>query len=261
MARISNPDLVFYACIARGATILAEYNRDQPDLPQLALKCIQLTPRHHSMFSQTCRRRSYTFLIDDPLVYFGIFDDALSKSERLHLLSELKGGFLELIKNGSVKSSSNLSPGPSLQAKFDAVLRELIPSGSDLESVSSPRSDGKKPPGLEPPKGGRNFTAQVMGSPGKRLKKKKRFNGEAINGGGSDGIIGKEINLENKVDVCDEMNGLVPKNNSYSVSDRQKAKQVWKKQVWVVLLLDLFVCAILFGVWLWVCRGFRCIDG
>lgn len=260
MPPISNPNLVLYACIARGTTILAEFNRDQPDLPPLALKCIELTPPHHSIFSQTRHRRTYTFLIDDPFVYFGIFDDALSKSEGTNFLSKLKAGFLELIKNGSIKNSSNLGPSPGMQAKFDAILRGLMQTGSDSYLVASPRSDKKKLPGLESPNGGRNFTAQVVGSPGKGLKKKRRFNGEVVHGGGdSDGVISKEINLEDKVDVCDEMNGLMPKNNPYPGTDRQKAKQSWKKQVWVVLLLDLFVCVILLGVWLWVCRGFQCI--
>ncbi|KAK4793751.1 hypothetical protein SAY86_024186 [Trapa natans] len=263
MAPISNPKHVLYTCIARGTSIIAEFNRDQPDLPPLARKCIELTPPHHSIFSQTHRRRAYTFLIDDPLVYFGIFDDALSKSERIRFLSKVKADFLELIKNGSIKNStSNLVPTPGEQAQFDTILRGLLQSGLDSESVSSPRSDKKKPPGLESARGGRSFTAQVIGSPGKGLKKKRRFNGEGVNSGGdSDVITSKDTNLENKVDACEEMNGLVPKNNSHSGAERQKAKQVWKRQVWIVLLLDLLVCMILFGVWLWVCGGFKCMNG
>ncbi|KAF5471919.1 hypothetical protein F2P56_008679 [Juglans regia] len=35
---------------------------------------------------------------------------------------------------------------------------------------------------------------------------------------------------------------------------RQKSKQIWRKHVWVVLLLDLFVCSVLFVIWFWVCR-------
>ncbi|BAT78838.1 hypothetical protein LR48_Vigan04g153800 [Vigna angularis] len=38
-----------------------------------------------------------------------------------------------------------------------------------------------------------------------------------------------------------------------------KAKHVWKKHVWLLLLLDLFVCAVLFLIWLWVCSGFKCM--
>ncbi|XP_020234448.1 phytolongin Phyl2.2 [Cajanus cajan] len=38
-----------------------------------------------------------------------------------------------------------------------------------------------------------------------------------------------------------------------------KPKHVWKKHVWVLLLLDLFVCTVLFVIWLWVCSGFKCM--
>ncbi|KAK4749730.1 hypothetical protein SAY87_027179 [Trapa incisa] len=242
MRLLSNSNLVLYACIAKGTSILAEFSRDHTDIPPLALKCIELAPLHHSMFSQTHRGRTYTFLIDDPFVYFGIFNEALSKSEGLHFLGEVKVGFLQLIKNGSMKISSDLEANICSQAQLDTILHGMM----------------KKPPGTDLPNGGENLTAQVMGNPRQMLKQKKknRFNGEVSIGRGSDAIIIKDISLENK---ADEVNGAVARSISYSGMDGQKARQVWKKQVWVILFLDLFMCAILFGVWFWVCRGLQCI--
>lgn len=43
------------------------------------------------------------------------------------------------------------------------------------------------------------------------------------------------------------------------INDRQKEKHIWKKRVWVVLMLDLFVCIILFVIWLWICNSFKCM--
>lgn len=41
---------------------------------------------------------------------------------------------------------------------------------------------------------------------------------------------------------------------------KQKAKRIWRRHVWIVLGLDLAVCLILFGIWLFVCHGFECIE-
>ncbi|KAG7945353.1 hypothetical protein I3843_15G147800 [Carya illinoinensis] len=51
---------------------------------------------------------------------------------------------------------------------------------------------------------------------------------------------------------------MLPVQKGFS-NDGQKSKQIWRKHVWVVLLLDLFVCSVLFVIWLWVCGGFNCI--
>ena len=109
-------------------------------------------------------------------------------------------------------------------------------------------------------------TVPLLGKPseGLLLKKKKKRVVEAVNGDGRDSGGA----LENKVDVCAEaVNGggrdfslaVVAKGGAVNDHHRQKAKHIWKKHVWVVLLLDLFVCAVLFVIWLWVCSGFKCM--
>ncbi|KAK7410723.1 hypothetical protein VNO78_01737 [Psophocarpus tetragonolobus] len=57
------------------------------------------------------------------------------------------------------------------------------------------------------------------------------------------------------LDVSDDLLSLSP----IRPDCHTKAKHVWKKHVWVLLLLDLFVCAVLFVIWLWVCSGFKCM--
>lgn len=97
----------------------------------------------------------------------------------------------------------------------------------------------------------------------KNLKKKKKrlFGGEKTNG----------ALQENKVDVLSDDDVSMSREFSLAMHTRnglfgsdlggghQKAKHVWKKQVLVVLSLDLIICCILFGIWLWVCQGFKCM--
>lgn len=95
--------------------------------------------------------------------------------------------------------------------------------------------------------------------------KKKRFCGDAT---GS-----KEALADGKVDLLDrdgvgevKSRDIVCQDGVCLIDDggvggRQKAKKIWRRHVWVVLILDLAVCLILFGIWLFVCRGFQCIEG
>uniref|UniRef100_A0A5B7C071 Longin domain-containing protein n=1 Tax=Davidia involucrata TaxID=16924 RepID=A0A5B7C071_DAVIN len=249
---ISNPNLIFYACISKGTTILAEFNTKDADLGALAAKCLVKTPPLHTMFSHTIRKKTYMFLIHNPFVYFGIFDENLENSECLSFLESVKDAFNEITESDSIKRLDKLS-SHCFQGEFNPVFHQLLASPADLEVLHSPRevlkhggngssdwSRGKKI-GLVPLLGGDRC---------KILKKKK-----------------KKKRLENKVDVSYDGIGLSREftvsmqKSAYSDSGYQMAKRVWKKHVWVVLLLDLIVCSILFGIWLWICRGFKCMEG
>ncbi|XP_030503685.2 phytolongin Phyl2.2 [Cannabis sativa] len=249
---ITNPDLIYYACIARKTTILAEFTKEV-DLEDLARQCIQKCPPFHSMFSHTVRKRNYIFLIEDPFVYFAISDQNLDQSETLWFLNRIKSGFEDA---RSKRSSDNFNS----QAEFNSILRAVMVLDLDLDLVSPTPSlsSVSQNPSLDSSARGQSFgfTPLLGVKPLKGLKKKKkRLSGE------TNGDLGRDSSLENTVDVFDDNGGVsMQKSVSPYVGDRQKAKQVWRKHVWVVLLLDLFVCAVLFGIWLWVCRGFKCIE-
>ncbi|KAM1094204.1 hypothetical protein FF1_009241 [Malus domestica] len=113
-------------------------------------------------------------------------------------------------------------------------------------------------------KGKKMVLTPLLGkNPSEGLKKKRRLSGEV-----NDDLCKDVTAMEKKVDVCDDANGggfrdfplPTQKSGLLHSGGRQKAKQVWRRHVWVVLILDLFLCAVLFGIWLWVCRGFKCID-
>ncbi|KAM2281835.1 hypothetical protein ACFX1S_042379 [Malus domestica] len=218
---ISNPDLIFYACIAHKVMILGEFSKE-PGLGKLAQQCVEVAPPHHSMFSHT-----------------------------------LKSGFEDVSGSGSILVRDNFAPS-CLQVQFDSIIRKVM--ASDLPN--SPAASRNLSFGAS--KGKKMVLTPLLGkNPSEGLKKKRRLSGEV------NGDLCKDVTaMEKKVDVCDDANGggfrdfplPTQKSGLLPSGDRQKAKQVWTRHVWVVLILDLFVCAVLFGIWLWVCRGFKCID-
>ncbi|XP_010555732.1 PREDICTED: phytolongin Phyl2.2-like isoform X2 [Tarenaya hassleriana] len=261
---ISNPSLVFYTCIAKKTVVLAEFSSKEPGIEALALRCIESAPPNHSMFSHTVRKRTYTFSIHDPFVYFAILDEDVEKSESLWLLNRLKSTMEDLIKAGSVDSLDNPSPH-CLQSKLDPVFAEImgfdLNLDMDMDLVGSPRSvgrDSSRNPSIDSSKGRRAAMIPLLGKPFKVLKKKKRLHTETKD---EDAAV---KDSERKLDFCgDGGNGVSSKelrNGLLHDHHSQKAKQMWKKHVWVVLTFDVLICVVLFGIWLWVCQGFQCIE-
>ncbi|XP_008458710.2 phytolongin Phyl2.1-like [Cucumis melo] len=253
---VSNPDLVFYSCIARGTIILAEFTRE-PNLDDLPLRCIEKAPPHHSIFSHTIRNRAYTFLIEGSFVYFGIFHEDLNKSEVSGFLNRLKRDFEVFLESESLKGFENFT-SYCFQSQFDSSFRHLL--GLNLNKTSSNGLMGSQRSSLDSSSRKQIPLVSKFSNPGSLMKKKKKVTGDGNWEGGKYG-------MDDSVDLYDDNNGLcsrditllMQKNGSHN-SERQKAKQVWRKHVWVVLSIDLFVCLVLFGIWLWVCRGFQCIE-
>ncbi|XP_059629021.1 phytolongin Phyl2.2 [Cornus florida] len=267
---VSEPDLVLYACISKGTTILAEFNSTDAGLGTLAAKCLEKAPPLHTVFSHTIRNRTYTFLMDDPLVYFAIFDKDLHSSEGLSFLRSVKDAFNEIIDSKCLDNLNSFC----FQGEFNPVFHRLLaPPPADSEVRHSPQDVFKrgKGEGLDSLRGEKiGCVPMFNGDMGKNLKKKKKKKRLFVDANVED-EDGFSLN-DDKVDVSAaaagggvrsrELSVFMQKNGLVAVDPgHQKARRVWKKHVWVVLLLDLIVCCILFGVWLWVCRGFKCIRG
>lgn len=261
---ISDPKLVLYACVSKGTTILAEFTSGDPNLATLALQCLENTPSFHSTFSHTIRKRTYAFLIDnpDPFVYLAIFDETLDKSMGVWYLNSLKAALDGIIARKSIVDSENVI-SHCLQGDFIPVFRDLLAPRVEVDTANLVVSVSKnsRNENLDSSKGKKIVSAPLLGKPSKGLKKKRRSSDE-----NSDV---KDIGIENKVDVSDEgviltREFTVPlhKNGLY-VGDggRQKARQLWRRHVLIVLFIDLIVCLILFVVWLFICKGFKCIKG
>ncbi|RDX65501.1 Phytolongin Phyl2.1, partial [Mucuna pruriens] len=200
---IFNPELIYYACIARSSTILAQHQSDkEANMEALAAQCVAQAPPNHSLFSHTVNNRTYTLLMDPPFVFFAIFDHSLLKSQTLPFLHRIKSSFRQ-----TLPSNHHFAP-LSFQPQFPSIFNDALHSHSQTRShlpLNPP------PPGL--------------------TKKKRPSDAPAT------------------LDVSDDVVSLSPLKPQ--PLDRHKAKHVWKKHVWILLLLDLFVCAVLFIIWLW----------
>ncbi|CAI0452459.1 unnamed protein product [Linum tenue] len=291
---ISNPDLILYACIAKGSTILAEFaSPSEPGIEEIAQKCIGIAPPHHTTFSHTAKKKTYTFLIDDPFVYFTVFHHDLAKLESSWFIDRVKVSFLELIASNSLRDLDNLA-SLCFQAEFYPLFREILALDLDLgDSLTETTSKDSRNPSMDSTKE-KTVTRPLL------MKKKKRSSGVCSIGGmedksssgggghhrGKDGsglscggmsdhggkmmmnggggvLVGENGSVDGSGHHTREFSvAMTPKSGGlYMLESRQKAKQMWRKHVWVVLTLDLVICAVLFFVWLWVCRGFTCIDG
>ncbi|XP_010448072.1 PREDICTED: phytolongin Phyl2.1-like [Camelina sativa] len=259
---ITNPRMLLYTCIAKGTVILAEFvsKEEEPGIEDLALRCIENVPPHHSMISHTVRKRTYALIIDGIFSYFAILDEAVTKSESLWLFHRLKSVTESLMEDGSTADSLVNHPSRHcLQSKLEPVFVEIT-TNKDLElefvGSSPPRTreinnNQSLDSSSRGRKGGGAFMP-LLGKPLRVLKNKKRLHTD-------------EVNLnEKKMDSLGiggnkgVRNGLMI-HHHHDHHHRQKAKQIWKKHVWVVLMFDLCICLVLFCIWLWVCQGFQCI--
>ncbi|KAJ0267225.1 Phytolongin [Hirschfeldia incana] len=267
---ISNPSLLSYTCIAKGTVVLAEFaSKEETGIEDVALRCIENTPPHHSIFSHTVRKKTYTFSIDESFVYFAILDEAMEKHESFWLLNRLRSAVEDLVRGGETLTD----PSPRcLQSKMDPVFAEIVGGGVDvdldMDLVGSPRSVARESrnPSIDSSKGRRASLIPLLGKQIKALKKKnKRSNTEDSDDVGT--MVKETMSEKKKVDLCGNGNGGVSRKelrNGLLIDHhhhRQKAKQMWKKHVWVVLMFDFCICAVMFGIWLWVCEGFQCVNG
>lgn len=271
MMRISDPNLIYYACIAKATTVLAEFNSKDADLGSLAIRCLERTPPLHSVFSHTVRNRTYAFLIDEPFSYFVIFDEKLDNSEGLGFLKSVKEAFNGLKTSANKRLEALTSH--CLQGEFNPVFHQLLSPNPVIGGLDSPslgisftsdessdlsRGSGSGPVGMP-----------LLADPVATLKKKRRSlfgecsGGEARKGGDLMSDRGLDPSVDGTVGLSREFSLIMNKNVLYSGEfghSQKAAKKVWKKHVWVVLSMDLIICTILFVVWLCICGGFKCID-
>ncbi|XP_058095881.1 phytolongin Phyl1.2-like [Magnolia sinica] len=231
---IPDPNVILYTCISKGTTILADFSSGDRDLETLAPKCLEKAPSFHRIYTHTIRKRIYMFLMEDPFVYFAIVDEDFGKSQGLDFLRRVRDTFVaEIVKDRKIDGSDSLSYG-CFNDEFRSVFHRLMRPAEDGDPIGD---------------------SDVL-----LLRKPKK---RSSNGDEAASVAG---NVENRVDVpadasvSRECSDSPLQKSGGNVCGRQQAGRMWRRHVRIVLLIDFVVCCILFGVWLSICKGFRCVE-
>ncbi|VVA99855.1 unnamed protein product [Arabis nemorensis] len=149
------------------------------------LHTIENTPPHHSMFSHTVRKKTYTFAISDSFVYFTILDESMEKTKSFWVLNRLRSAIEDLIRVGGSDAETLINPSPNCpQSKLDPVFTEIVGVVDlelDMDLVGTPKSVARESrnPSIDSSKGRRAALMPLLRKPLKALKKKKRLHMEA----------------------------------------------------------------------------------
>ncbi|MCO5584162.1 hypothetical protein L7F22_038085 [Adiantum nelumboides] len=107
----SPTSLVYYAAVAKGAVIVAEYiAQGNMDMSAMATSCLENIPPLHSNFSHTTNQRRFLCIVDGIFTYCAVIDEALSKAEAFSYLQKNRDCFKSLYK-GRGPDSETLTLG------------------------------------------------------------------------------------------------------------------------------------------------------
>ena len=191
----------------------------------------------------------------------------MPKSDQFQFLARLKEVLNHLLKGMGNHNLHKFTPY-CFQGELHPIFHKLMSESFDLGSLRL-GSNGVHGIGCPsdvsglvsgPSKGRKIFSVPLL-NPSKVGCKMKRLCGEGMS-------ESKESLVDSKDDFSDVGNVVDVKSREitspngvcYVDGGKQRAKRIWRRHVWIVLTLDLAVCLILFGIWLFVCRGFECIE-
>lgn len=248
---ISDSNQIAYVCVCRGTTVLADFSSGGADLETLAQQCLEITPRFHCSYSHTLRERMYCFLMDDRFVYFTIVEERLGKMQAYRFLERVKTSFLSFLKSTPVEDLDRLN-SRCFQEEFSPVFRFLMRLSGDCDRTGNADSkSGKNAP----------ITPNLSFGRLNELEWKTRGvpNGEEIGNFpvADDLVVDSDAIRERSLSLSPRKNGFACGIEEEG-GKRLQARRNWQKKVWIVLLVDLVVCCILFAVWLNICKGFSC---
>lgn len=262
------------------------YNGGNPEIENLAALCLERTPPYHRWYFQTMGKKTFGFLMDnDGSVYFAIADEGLGNVGVLRFLERLRDEFKKVNKKGSKRNLSNVN-SLCLQDQLVPVVHHLI---SSLQNVSRTGSDSEWP----------QETSLYHNGSGSELSPSPCNNGNGgIESGASTKapLLGKSSKQERKkmkeqvIDTRDielgeyqkspergagiDLGSSRPHDQISSVSpvqlqkdfgsarfrsNSQNIREKWCRQVRIVLVIDVVVCLVLFGIWLAICGGVGCM--
>ncbi|XP_008783168.2 phytolongin Phyl2.2 [Phoenix dactylifera] len=241
---ISDPNdnpIILYACVAKGPTVLAEISSAAAG--DLAAQCLAAAPRFHRLYSHTAGGRIYAFLMEDPLIFFAIAGESLGKPQVLLFLRRLRDAFFA--SSAIAIGGAHDRPSPlCLQRELLPELRRLVlPLSFQADKPPPPQPPPADPP---PPAAGGSESEQETR---KETRKKKKKSNATTEEDSISRIGSFDSEAESRIEI-----------SAADADPRTKTVQgFWGQHVRTVVLIDLALCSLLFGIWLSVCRGFHCI--
>ncbi|KAJ4951202.1 hypothetical protein NE237_028034 [Protea cynaroides] len=272
--------MVFYCCVAKGNRIFYAYSCGDPEIEKLAVLCLERTPPFHTWYFQSVGKRTYGFLMEDEYVYFTIVEESLGNLGVRQFLGHVRDEFKKVAKSGSRGSISGLN-SVCLQEQLVPVICRLINS---LEQVSQSQPNGDWMLGMPPSQHPRpspspessqtkvstSSKAPLLRKSSKQEKKKRKDCVIEVRDNGSEEhrkSMGRGIKVDVSTTESDNQGVVVSSisvqkgSSSMRMTDSRHARDLWWRQVWIVIAIDLVVCVILFVIWLGICGGFECISG
>lgn len=128
------------------------------------------------------------------------------------------------------------------------VAGSVSPFEEERPSPSSPTALSYPPLPSTPPS---SDSLLLTGEHKRKGKKEYRKNSRSEEGVG-DSRSGDEHEISVTDNDGDADLGL-------GLGGRKSMQRIWRQQVRMVLIIDLVVCSLLFGIWLSVCKGFQCV--
>ncbi|OVA08228.1 Longin domain [Macleaya cordata] len=199
---VSDQNLVLYACVSTGKTVLAEVSSSDRDLETLALQCLEKTPDFHISYSHTVRKRIYSFLMEDPFVYFAIADEEFGNSQSFQFLERAKHAFLKMLKTKSSERFENLT-SHCFHEEFNPIFRCLMDSTFKSNSLQSSVMSS------------RNSRNDSHNSRKQSKNSKKKKTSDEMDERGSDIPIENTVDISGAVNQSREFSTSLLKNGSY----------------------------------------------
>ncbi|XP_026664301.1 phytolongin Phyl1.1-like [Phoenix dactylifera] len=239
----SSMDNTVYCCIAKGNRILYSYNTKDRELEALAALCLANAPPFHRWYFHTVGTRTFGYLMEGGCTYFAIVEPSLGNLEILRFLKHIRDGFKKVSMNG-------------FHDEVVPIIRQLINS---LERMPRPTTISVD----ESLEGNVSSDSSISGRTpllGNSKHDKRKMKDKVVE---NHEVCEDRIDRGVKINMPPEPVGSMPLQKSSSLR-RTQAPQVgqrlWWRHVKLVVAADIILCLVLFGVWLAVCKGFKCIS-
>lgn len=250
---------VYYCCVAKRNRVIYVYSREDQQLESMAAMSLERAPPLHIWYTETVGRLTFGFLSENEYTYFAIVDKNLHNAKLLRFLEHMREEFKKA-STKKLRNSFSFSNKSLLHEELVPAIKRLIASLENISHIEEQDGNAMANGASDPCT---STKAPLLGKPSRHEKKKTKE--RSCEGRGANAI---EENGNIKIDIdnneASNQGGVSSMSLQKSLSSgrvrgQQVARRVWWRHVWIVLTIDVLVCLILFGIWLGVCQGFKCL--